>query len=512
MRASNNAIFYFLLQISIFQDVSGIQIWSSPGALPTTIPASCRAVLSQNITCNPQLINAAFISAGRALDNVTATEYCTPTCYSSIKTFKTNVDLRCGSTSYAMYANSTFEQSGAQIADPLAWAYNVTCIEDSTGFCLADLYNGTKTACSDCSLKYGAAMLSSDYGRVKVQPSAFSSLLSSCGTPASSYPYTYTSTSTTSTSTSTATSTANCTGTTYTVTSADTCQSISQSNSIAIDRLIAQNELDYNCTSLTSGSSLCLGESCALQTITANQTCADIIGRNGFTTIQLISWNPTIHSNCDNLDSMVGRSICVSPPGTTNYTTSQMNITTSTLSSMFSGPWTTGTADMNPPNMTTEWYNTQTTFPAGATGTYLANATLSSLVAERTIYCPITDQNYTDGITEADLPDACAPLIEPYCWPNISAPIPTSTRFPAVCTPTLDPTTTSTAAAVPSPTEPETVDTCTKYYQVLDGDSCSSIASNFDITLDQFDTWNPYVGTDCVKLFLGYYVCIKASS
>jgi hypothetical protein len=141
---------------------------------------------------------------------------------------------------------------------------------------------------------------------------------------------------------------------------------------------------------------------------------------------------------------------------------------------------------MNPPNMTTVWYNTQTTFPALSTDTYVANATLSSLVAERTVFCPITDQNYTDGITEADLPDACAALIEPYCWPNISAPVPTSTRFPAVCTPTtVAPTTTSGAASAPSPLEPETDASCTQYYRVLDGDTCYSIASNFKISLDQ---------------------------
>ncbi|OBT49001.1 hypothetical protein VE00_00033 [Pseudogymnoascus sp. WSF 3629] len=101
-------------------------------------------------------------------------------------------------------------------------------------------------------------------------------------------------------------------------------------------------------------------------------------------------------------------------------------------SSMFSGPWTTGTPDMNPPNMTTSYYNTQTTFPPGTTVTYIANATIESLEAERTVYCLITPQNYLDGITENDLPDACADLIAPYCWPDLNAPVPTSTRFPAV--------------------------------------------------------------------------------
>ena len=63
-----------------------------------------------------------------------------------------------------------------------------------TGFCLSDLYKGTKPACSDCALKYGAAMLSSDLGRDKIQPEGFSSLLSSCKASPSDYPYTYTAT------------------------------------------------------------------------------------------------------------------------------------------------------------------------------------------------------------------------------------------------------------------------------------------------------------------------------
>lgn len=121
---------------------------------------------------------------------------------------------------------------------------------------------------------------------------------------------------------------AKCTGTRYTVAAQDTCQSISKAKSIAIDWLISSNNLDYDCSSLTAGTTLCLGPTCALQTITKNQTCQDITANKRFTSVQLISWNPyvwpfdtkvawlmdcrMIHSTCDNLDSMVGRSICVS--------------------------------------------------------------------------------------------------------------------------------------------------------------------------------------------------------
>lgn len=72
----------------------------------------------------------------------------------------------------------------------------------SSGFCLSSLYAGGKTACSDCALKYGAAMLSSDYGRTRIKPDSFSALLSSCKADPAKYTYTYTSmpaTATTST-------------------------------------------------------------------------------------------------------------------------------------------------------------------------------------------------------------------------------------------------------------------------------------------------------------------------
>lgn len=132
---------------SFFSLSLSIQLWTSPGALPVSIPASCRAELSKNITCSPILITPQFAAGGRAMDPKTAAQYCTPTCYNSLQvsqqfaslrlamaqqeqSFKTNVDLRCGNTMYQMYPNSTHLQSGAMVADPLAWAYNVTCVKD----------------------------------------------------------------------------------------------------------------------------------------------------------------------------------------------------------------------------------------------------------------------------------------------------------------------------------------------------------------------------------------------
>lgn len=165
-----------------------------------------------------------------------------------------------------------------------------------TGFCLADLYNHTKEACSDCALKYGTIMVSSDFGQVKIKPEAFSALLSSCSVPASSYPYTYTSiptaTTTTPTTTGEPTATATCTGIMYTARLGDTCESISKANSVATDRMIDLNSLDYGCTALTTGTQLCIQDTCNLYTIQQNQTCGDIVKGQPFSLVQLLGWNP----------------------------------------------------------------------------------------------------------------------------------------------------------------------------------------------------------------------------
>ncbi|KAI3339953.1 hypothetical protein F4824DRAFT_498074 [Ustulina deusta] len=112
-----------------------VQLWSAPAAIPTTVPAACRAVLVQNITCdygNNSLVTAGQAANGVALISSEATKYCTTSCYQSLRTFKTNVDSKCGNTEYNLYPNSNLTQSAAALADGLSWAYNLTCIEDAT--------------------------------------------------------------------------------------------------------------------------------------------------------------------------------------------------------------------------------------------------------------------------------------------------------------------------------------------------------------------------------------------
>ncbi|MCJ1468156.1 hypothetical protein MMC07_006784 [Pseudocyphellaria aurata] len=68
---------------------------------------------------------------------------------------------------------------------------------------------------------------------------------------------------------------------------------------------------------------------------------------------------------------------------------------------------------------------------------------------------------------------------------------------------------TSTISAGPSPTQSGIISTCQNYYKVLKGDSCSTIVDKFGtFDLDDFYTWNPAVGDDCLSLQVGYFVCV----
>ena len=154
---------------------------------------------------------------------------------------------------------------------------------------------------------------------------------------------------------------------------------------------------------------------------------------------------------------------------------------------MFPGPFVSGAIVTSPPEIATSWYNSQTHFAAPPTITYRANLTAASLIAARTSYCPISPEDYDRGVSEADLFEACQDLIESYCNPDPDKPIPTSTRFPAVCTPAQSPVASPTEdlKAIPSPLTPNTVACCKQYYQVIGGDNCFSIATSSDISLEQ---------------------------
>ncbi|KAK5636388.1 hypothetical protein RRF57_012100 [Xylaria bambusicola] len=60
----------------------------------------------------------------------------------------------------------------------------------------------------------------------------------------------------------------------------------------------------------------------------------------------------------------------------------------------------------------------------------------------------------------------------------------------------------------PAETQPGAPANCNKWHVVVSGDGCWAIANEYGITLDEFYTLNPAVGSDCQSLWLGYAVCV----
>lgn len=80
-------------------------------------------------------------------------------------------------------------------------------------------------------------------------------------------------------------------------------------------------------------------------------------------------------------------------------------------------------------------------------------------------------------------------------------------------TPTTKPTDTSASPtskpAGPSPTQDGIVSTCVNYYKAVSGDTCAKIVDRYGtFTADEFYSWNPAVGTDCLGLWSGYNYCV----
>ncbi|KNG87540.1 LysM domain protein [Aspergillus nomiae NRRL 13137] len=69
-------------------------------------------------------------------------------------------------------------------------------------------------------------------------------------------------------------------------------------------------------------------------------------------------------------------------------------------------------------------------------------------------------------------------------------------------------TTTGNGVSTPTPTQAGMVSGCDSFYLVISGDECWDIATQAGITLDEFYTWNPDVGTLCTGLWPDYYVCV----
>lgn len=199
--------------------------------------------------------------------------------------------------------------------------------------------------------------------------------------------------------------------------------------------------------------------------------------------------NPSVNANCSNL--VPGLSYCVFP--TANWNSTNTTTTTTTTATYITAP---------------------APAPSGTTDDcYKWHVIVSG------DYCGLLENEY--GITFAQLQfwnpslnSTCGNLIlgDAYCvdGPSMSS----TTGSGGTVTPTSTTTTTvsttasvTSSVSVPGPTQTGITSSCTQYYLVQSGDTCDSIVAEFDITITEFEEWNPAVGSNC-NIWGGYAYCV----
>ncbi|PCH03070.1 Peptidoglycan-binding Lysin subgroup [Penicillium occitanis (nom. inval.)] len=232
--------------------------------------------------------------------------------------------------------------------------------------------------------------------------------------------------------------------------------------------------------------------------VVSGDTCSKIESEYGITNDEFAQWNPYSGSSCENL--WLGFYVCVQGP--TISTTSSAPATTTATTTAAPSPTEPSTISSctNYHLVVSEdtCYSIETKYGITADEFSQWNPYIGSDCMNLWLGFYICVQGPTSSTTSS------APVASSASAISSSIPM----TIPATTT-----TTTSTSAiAPPSPTEPSTISSCTDYHLVVSGDTCYSIEQTYNITPEQFNTWNPYVGSDCNSLWLSFYICVGASS
>ncbi|GKZ65102.1 hypothetical protein AnigIFM50267_007266 [Aspergillus niger] len=193
-------------------------------------------------------------------------------------------------------------------------------------------------------------------------------------------------------------------------------------------------------------------------------TCSDIATNHDISLNDFYSWNPAVGTTCSDLEADYWVCVGVSG-GATATTTTSTSTSTSTVSS------TTPTSNAPSP-------------------------TQSGLVGDCSTYY------------EAKSGDSCWSIVnDKYTYLTTSLFEEWNPAVGSDCS-NLQPGYYYCVATQKQAPMPDTIDTCKKWHLVADGDNCWSIEQDAGVTASQFNMWNPYVGSSCANLWLGYWVCV----
>lgn len=313
--------------------------------------------------------------------------------------------------------------------------------------------------------------------------------------------------------------------------SGDTINSIAKANSVATDRLLMWNAnipASANDT-LVGGEIICLDNvpKCLIRQIVQGDSCGSLVTASGkgVDTVMFSSWNPTVGYKCGNLRSMIGKYVCIGPPGQTGpFTpiegTPKPTITTTpTPEATYSWGAVPNSATKSV-NITTDWlYPTEAIPIATDTAPPAANDVISAIMARQS-HCPFNDElgdDWDKGLANDevhlhswDLPEECQAAWDPYCVPDAKAAIlPSPTTIASSCYPTTSTIIPDGAVKAPAPTNKGSSEDCNKWHVVGTGDNCGVVESKYKITHATFRTLNPAINDACSNLVTEMAYCVR---
>ncbi|KAI8648701.1 Pectin lyase fold virulence factor [Fusarium keratoplasticum] len=296
----------------------GFPVYTLDGLRNQVLPDPCKTALSAKVLCDYWVQSFAEPAYHGSLGNASLTDsVCDEGCGESLRSWFTNVNTNC--EGYTVAGDIPTLYGGRM------WAgYNGTCLTDpETGKYCNDIIAEFTTVssiddmpqaemCSDCYVNRLAMMQASSYTVYNNNyKSDLELVYKTCGhTGNTTVPPPITSTPEQSTM---------CVSDEwYTVGStAETCEDVGFLNNVSTVALYTTNPDIFDCSSIPSGTELCLPLSCGkLISYTDNDTCAGLEARHDLTSGDIRRFNPWVYFDCSNLggaSSFFGNILCAAP-------------------------------------------------------------------------------------------------------------------------------------------------------------------------------------------------------
>ncbi|KAJ5757764.1 uncharacterized protein N7511_006458 [Penicillium nucicola] len=494
-------------------DVSfpGIQMFSNESLSDLGLSSTCEQALYRTIYCDATVSYMSSNSYVGNFDNSTLTALvCEDECEISISQFHDAVATNCGAS--AAYIPGL---SFLSLVDQVWSNWNLTCLVDpTTGQNCNEIINAfpdvddmsdlpASDLCSYCNVKQLAMMQENAYSIDYTEDwqTTYEYVAQTCNLTVADFNATQSAFNVT-----VSVETTNCvSGNTYTTEEGDTCDSIALAHDVSAATMFYINPNILNCSSIWSGTTLCLPETCEVYTVQTGDTCSTIAAANGLLTSNILSFNSQLNYNCSNLqspDPYWGSTLCVSTPGGT-YSGQAANTTSTEVEAV------------NPPAGVSVANGTVTDCSSWYVNYASENLTCAQICLSNLISINLfTEVNPSLGKTtcDSDLVVGDAYCVNPVSGWNLGSNANTTSATTSSAT--------LTAASTPgAATQTGIPSNCNAYYIAnfpwVANDTCATVAADFGITEVQFQSWNPAISSDCTSGFWAeeaYCVGVSTSS